>query len=172
MIGSPRAVHHCSAVLAVCDDNIKGRKPPCLESTLLEHGVHQGHTQALAHAHQGIPGVITEFVKQLQALTNGPHVGQTFFDFSNHGVCRSPIEQVGGRREVSRTKVRHTRMPCGIPVSRRTPCREQSVGGSAHGGKHNEFGHVFPRLQHVGHLRHGRRIDQRTSSKFDDFHGV
>ena len=34
------------------------------------------------------------------------------------------------------------------------------------------LGTAFRASKHVGHLRHRRRIDQRTSSKFDDFHGV
>ena len=93
MIGRAFAVHHRRGILAVCDNNFQGREPTCLESTLFEDGVHQRHTQPFAHADQGGLGVVAEFVKQLQPFTNGTCVRQTFFDFGDHSVSRSPLEQ-------------------------------------------------------------------------------
>ena len=117
--------------------------------------MHQRHTQPLSHAHQGILGVVAEFVEQLKSFANRSNVCEAVLHFLGHVLCLVPIEQRRCRLQVARSKVGHQGVPCRVAVTRRTPSTEQGVCGASHGGKHDEFGHLFSRLQDVGHLRHG-----------------
>ena len=111
-------------------------------------------------------------MKQLQPLTNGTNVAESMLDFVAHGPLPVALNQAVARVEVTGPEVGHQGVPSRVALLRQPSSTQQFVGGAAHGGKHHKFGHALARLQHVGHLHHGRCINQRTSSKFDDFHGV
>ena len=64
--------------------------------------MHQRHTQPLSHAHQGILGVVAEFVKQLKSFTDRPNVCETVLHFLGHFLCLVGIEQRRCRLQVTR----------------------------------------------------------------------
>ena len=172
VVGHHQVIHNRRAMLAVSGHDFQCGQTSRIEAALLQQSMHQWHAQPFPHADKGIACVVREFVKQLKPFANRTDVGHPFFDFVKHRFPGCALNQRLACLAVPNVQFVHHRLPVGAALFGLLTCADQGVCGPTHRRQHDKLGHRLPGLKHVGNLPHRSRIDKRTASKFDDFHGV
>ena len=172
VVGHHQVIDNRRAVLAVCGHDFQCGQTSRIEAALLQQGMHQWNAQPFPHADKGVAGVVCEFVEQLKSFANRTDVRHPLLDFRQHRFFGCALNQRLASLAVPNMQFVHHRLPVGAAFFGLLTSTDQGVRGPTHGRQDDKLGHGLPSLKHVGDLPHRSRIDERTASKFDDFHGV